>query len=235
MKSFIKSIRFSPSKIMGGDDIPIPKPALQAFKKIAGKVAGENRIKVTQAAHLSVFLIMFIAFLGWSLGLRPTLAVSETDLVIVNKESNILQDPSYNEEILWFARLIYSETKNVNEQIYVAWVARNRVENGFRGHTYKQVALAPSQFSGLNSFDHNYAHNINLDFHDNVPGWKTAIEVAKLVYDAPETIRPFPEDVLHFYSPYIVNAPHWALDKQAVHEIKDNYGRVRFAFYGGVK
>lgn len=237
MKTIIQSLPARVRDVLaGGEDIPIPKPVSKALGSIVHWVMGTNRVFLTRIwVRSAAFMLVFVSFVGWSLGVRPMLAVSETDLIRLNPESDILQDPSYDEEILWFARLIYSETKNVHEQIYVAWVARNRVETGFRGNTYKQVALARNQFSGLNHFDRNYAHNINLDFNDKAPGWNTAIEVARLVYDAPEIQRPFPKTVRHFYSPIAISAPHWAYGGEAVHEIKDVHGRVRFAFYDGVE
>jgi len=98
------------------------------------------------------------------------------------------------------------------------------------------VALSASQFSGLNSFDYNYEHNINLDYYDNVEGWRTAIEVAKLVYDAPDILRPFPETVRHFYSPIAIHPPAWAQGREAVQTIVDPVtGGTRFAFYNGVR
>src|SRR3990167_5555288 len=53
-------------------------------------------------------------------------------------------------DILWLARILYSESKVREEQIIIAWVVRNRVESGFRGaQSYKDVAISPAQFSGL--------------------------------------------------------------------------------------
>lgn len=212
---------------MSLEDIPIPK--LVAFLR---KRTSENRKVILQQV---VFGLILMSFFGWSMGLSPQIAVSETDLINFNPESKILKDPTYDEEILWFARLIYSETKDVNEQVLVAWVARNRVENGFRGNTYKDVALSPSQFSGLNAFDHNYEKNINLGYEDEAPGWRTAVEVAKLVYDAPEILRPFSQEVMHFYSPVAVSAPAWAQGRIPVKEVRNARGGVRFAFFDGVR
>lgn len=46
------------------------------------------------------------------------------------------------DEILWLARTIFSETKRPHEQELVAWVVRNRVETGYRGNaTYEAAVL----------------------------------------------------------------------------------------------
>lgn len=209
------------------EDVPIRMPALGGRVKKA--VSSDATKKVVTLG------VLFSMFLLWSVALRPSLAISETDLIAWNEESSVLKDPSYDEEVLWFSRIIYSETKDVEEQVLVAWVVRNRVETGFRGNTYKEVALSASQFSGLNSFDRNYYRNINLDYADNVPGWRTAVEVAKLVYDAPEAWRPFSIDTRHFYSPMVVSPPSWTHGRTPVREIKNAWGGVRFAFYQGVE
>lgn len=209
------------------DDVPILWPALGGrVKRFVSKDKSQKAIALG---------LLFSFFLLWSVALRPSLAISETDLITWNKESDVLKDPSYDEEILWLARIIYSETKDPEEQVLVAWVARNRVETGFRGNTYKEVALSNNQFSGLNSSDRNYLKNINLELEDNVAGWRTAVEVAKLIYDAPEVWRPFPENVRHFYSPMVVNPPAWAHGRKPVREIRNHWGGVRFAFYQGVE
>lgn len=212
---------------MSLEDIPIPKLVASLWRR-----ASESKVALSKNA---VFAVILISFLSSSFGLSAHLAVSETDLINFNPESKILKSPTYDEEILWFARLIYSETKDVNEQVIVAWVARNRVENGFRGNTYKEVALSPSQFSGLNAFDHNYQKNINLGYEDSVAEWRTAIEVAKLVYGAPDIMRPFPQSVMHFYSPVAIRPPAWAQGRAPVHEIKNATGGVRFAFFDGIR
>ena len=42
-------------------------------------------------------------------------------------------------ETLWLARAIFSETKRPEEQILVAWVIRNRVETGYRGNAHMKT------------------------------------------------------------------------------------------------
>lgn len=152
-------------------------------------------------------------------------------------EKRVTDRNSYDEEILWFARAVYSESKRADEQEMVAWVVRNRVESCFRGHcTYKETVLAPKQFSGLNPTDRRYHYNITRDRSYEATAWATALLVAERVYHAPETQRPFAITVRHFYSPHAVSAPKWASGREATYVIKGaNEAAPRFAFYSGVK
>lgn len=210
------------------EDIPILMPAISGLNKL---LENEGRAKLTRTLTLILLALSITASL---LAFQAPLAISESDIVnekVLDERKQAL----YEEDVLWFARLIYSETKNPDEQIYIAWVARNRVDTGFRGNSYKEVALSSGQFSGLNTFDHNYSHNINLDYGDRVSGWDTAVEIAKIVYDAPEEFRPFPKTVRHFYSPTVIAKPSWAYGQAPVKEITNDWGGIRFAFYEGIE
>ena len=145
-------------------------------------------------------------------------------------------DPSIptrdKEEILWLSRAIYSETKNESEMRLIAWVIRNRVENAYWSDTtYKQVVTRKNQFSGLNSYDAQYAHNISLEYTDTYTIWRKALDVATEIYYADESTRPFDKNVQHFYSPHVVTTPDWAdKDKHAFSTHSNT-----FAFYENVK
>lgn len=141
------------------------------------------------------------------------------------------------QEILWLARLVYSETKRPEEQVLVAWVVRNRVESNYKGQSYKDVALHDSQFSGLNSFDRQYQRNITMGYDDKGEAWTSALSVAKAVYSADEVLNPFPKTVRHFYSPVSVSKkPTWARNEEPITVIKDSKNdSVRFAFYDSVR
>jgi len=140
------------------------------------------------------------------------------------------------DEILWLARILYSETKIPREMRLVAWVARNRVDSGYTGSTYEEVAKSKYQFSGLNSFDRHYKKNINMNYGNNDPAWKKALDIANEVYYADVSERPFPNSVKHFYSPLSVGKPNWALGKRPYYVTRLNKGYpVRFAFYDGVR
>ncbi len=140
-------------------------------------------------------------------------------------------------EILWLARVIFSETKDEDEMNLVGWVVRNRVEAEYRGTTYKEVALSKYQFSGLNSKDAQYDININMEYASLNEKWITALLVAEKIYFANENERPFSGDVKHFYSPVSVSGtPAWAEGGELDYEIPGADGMAsRFAFYSGVK
>jgi len=140
-------------------------------------------------------------------------------------------------EILWLARVIFSETKNKEEMRLIGWVVRNRVEAEYRGDTYEEVALSAYQFSGLNSKDAQYDININMGYKSENEKWVKALVVAKKIYFAGDDERPFGKNVLHFYSPMSVSkTPKWTTDGELDYEISGTNGMApRFAFYSGVK
>jgi len=140
------------------------------------------------------------------------------------------------DEILWLARILYSETKVPREMELVAWVARNRVESGYTGNTYEEVAKSKYQFSGLNSFDKQYWRNINMSYESKDPAWKNALDIANKVYYADDSERPFPSSVKHFYSPVSVAKPTWAQGKRPYRVVSTGNGyKIRFAFYDSVR
>ncbi|MCK5027689.1 MAG: cell wall hydrolase [Candidatus Pacebacteria bacterium] len=151
-------------------------------------------------------------------------------------------DPSHEcssdrDEILWLARAIYSETKDEKEMYLIAWVIRNRVENHYWNDcTYEAVVNRPKQFSGLNSTDPQYKHNMSLTHGHTYITWQTALEVAENVYYAESSKRPFSKYIQHFYSPEVVEAPEWAEHEKLAFVSHDtNDGTVRFAFYKEIK
>lgn len=140
------------------------------------------------------------------------------------------------EEILWLARIIYSETKRAHEQRLVAWVVRNRVDTGYRGRSYAAVANRSDQFSGLNPTDSQYEHNMSRYWASQGESWKQALRIAKEVYLAPEKDRPFSVTTRHFYSPVAVETPRWARGREAVRTIKSSArSQPRFAFYARIR
>jgi hypothetical protein len=156
----------------------------------------------------------------------------------VNTASDAAASADRLENILWLARVVYSETKEPEEMRLVGWVVRNRVETGFRGTTYREVATRKKQFSGLNPGDPGAEEILALDYADERHrAWTTALAIAEEVYDADSASRPFPVTVRHFYSPHAVRAvPLWT-DAGALHltiEAADGT-HSRFAFYNGVR
>src|SRR3989338_6592498 len=142
------------------------------------------------------------------------------------------------QDVLWLARILYSESKVREEQIIVAWVVRNRVESGYRGaESYKDVALSPAQFSGLWPVDSQYKLNISRNYKTKGDkAWDQAMAIAQAVYLAPETLRPIAETVRNFYSPIAVTRdPHWVSGMKPSLVLRNDEGAVRFAFYDGVR
>lgn len=141
-------------------------------------------------------------------------------------------------EILWLARAIYSESKRASEQALVAWVIRNRVESHYQGRsTYREVILAPFQFSAFNpgSAKRRYYASLTVEVDD--PGWQQAYQVAARVYEAPASYRPFPITTRHFYSERSMQTdrvPHWGVDRQPVRVSHTPVEDTRFRFFAGV-
>lgn len=147
---------------------------------------------------------------------------------------DVLGSSLVDDEILWFARTIYSETKKSEEQTLVAWVIRNRVESGlYGGDTYEEVVLARGQFSGMHATDKQYAINISMNYGDTSPSWDSALSIARSVYYADADLNPLSSEVMHFYSPIsVINTPSWAVGLEPAHTVADPVtSRIRFAFY----
>ncbi len=141
-------------------------------------------------------------------------------------------------EILWLARILYSESKVREEQIVVAWVVRNRVESGFRGaKSYKDVATSKSQFSGLWPSDAQYKLNISRTYETvGDKAWDQSLGIAQAVYFANDFLRPIGKNVRHFYSPIsVLKDPAWTEGKKPAIVLRSETGAVRFAFYDGVR
>jgi spore germination cell wall hydrolase CwlJ-like protein len=141
-----------------------------------------------------------------------------------------------SEEILWFARTIYSETKKPEEQTLVAWVIRNRVESKYFPSTYKEVVLQYGQFSGMHATDKQFEVNVSMQYEDSSPSWDSALSIARSVYHADPILRPLPGTVTHFFSPIsVTRTPAWAANVKPAHEVRDTAtNSVRFAFYGDI-
>uniref|UniRef100_UPI000A985E42 cell wall hydrolase n=1 Tax=Rhodothermus marinus TaxID=29549 RepID=UPI000A985E42 len=86
--------------------------------------------------------------------------------------------PLEQDEVLWLARCIYSESNRPEEQRLVAWVVRNRVETRYRGDTYREVVLEPRQFSAFNRPTPRRDLILSLTPRSTVPGWQQALRIA---------------------------------------------------------
>ncbi len=143
-----------------------------------------------------------------------------------------------DEETLWLARCIFSETKDPQEMILVAWVVRNRVETRYRGRTsYKSVILDPFQFSAFNPSSSARYFYSNLQADSKVFGWDAALRTAYQVRTSHRSERPFSEHTRHFYSERSMvgrNVPLWAGGIEPVELLEQEIDEKRFRFYEGV-
>jgi hypothetical protein len=144
--------------------------------------------------------------------------------------------PTVDNETLWLARVIYSETKRPYEQELVAWTVRNRVDTAYRGKgTYQAVVLDPWQFSAFNPGPKR-THYSRLDTDSKAAGFQTAIEIANKVRHADATVRPFEQATRHFYSERSMvgrKHPAWAVGKTPV-QVPGNIDPKRFRFFANI-
>lgn len=153
--------------------------------------------------------------------------------IIASELKQIVYD---REQILWLARVLYSETKLAHEMPYIGWVVRNRVELGHRAfdyeagvNNYKGASLARSQFSGLHPrLDRNAVHNLSMDYGMvGNPAWDNALDIAESIYYSDGSDRVLSQRVVYFYSPTVISPPNWASSSREAHRFPSN----RFAFY----
>ena len=121
--------------------------------------------------------------------------------------------PPMDQETLWLARAIYSETRLPHEQELVAWVIRNRVDTEYRGKsTYKGVVLDPYQFSAFNPGAPRRAFYRTLTPDNPLPAWQQALRIAHYVRHADPAYRPFSIKTRHFFSEIAMpnrDFPYW--------------------------
>ncbi len=196
-----------------------------------------NRLQRISAAILSFAFIIALTLASTSTLQRTAhlaasvvgTPVSIGDIVVEDEGERVSK-----EEILWLARVVYSETKRPHEQELVAWVVRNRVETGYRGNsTYRDAVLDPYQFSAFNPGTRTRRHYAGLDWNSNEKGFQTALSIAADVATSDVQERPFSETTRHFYSARSMaggRAPAWAHNKRPV-ELDRVVAADRFRFY----
>ena len=173
---------------------------------------------------------------------RDTLAAN--DLPVFNMPAvEVNAAPDFDaakvaDDVLWLARVIYSETKRPEEQELVAWTVRNRVETHYRGKdTYQEVVLDPWQYSAFNSNSPKRHHYSTLASTATAKGFQTALRIAHDVYYADESDRPFVKTTRHFYSERSMTGgrtPAWAVGKQPVQLAGYDIDPRRFRFYAAI-
>jgi len=165
---------------------------------------------------------------------RPPVVLSFDEMMLSKVES-----AGYTKDHLeHLARVIFSETKRLDEAEAVGWFIRNRVDTGYRGEsTYWGVIHDPSQFSAYNDADLRTMYGaltlktaMDSTAQRFYPTWRGTIRVAADVLAAREV--PYDSECRHFYTPSAMKngkAPFWAAGKRA--DVKVG----RFRFYCGVK
>ncbi len=183
-----------------------------------------------------ISLVAFIAFSvlaphAWA-SFPPDSLQSGSGALSLHRTALLQED-----EVLWLARCIYSESDRPDEQRLVAWVVRNRVETGYRGATYRDVVLEPMQFSAFNTPTPRRQRILNLDRKSPSPAWQRALQIAEGVYSAPSNERPFSITTRHFYSPISMEGgrtPEWAENVAPVDMDRFGIDPYRFLFFDQV-
>lgn len=198
------------------------------------------RLQRIAATALSIVLVLAVVLasstaLQRSANSRATVVgtpVSLGEVVVEAEKDRIAQ-----EDVLWLARVIYSETKRPHEQELVAWVVRNRVETNYRGEaSYREVVLDPYQFSAFNRGSAKRAHYSSLTWSSMAPGFQRALSIARQVAYAPASRRPFSETTRHFFSRRSMvggATPAWARGMRPV-ALDRSIEPDRFRFYDQV-
>lgn len=198
-----------------------------------------DRLQRFAATALSLVLVIALTFASTSALQRSALdqaSVVGTPVslgeIVVEAEREVIEP----EQVLWLARVIYSETKRPHEQELVAWVVRNRVETSYRGgESYREVALDPYQFSAFNPGSSKRSYYSSLNRQSKAPGFQRALSIAERVAMAPPSERPFSEMTRHFFSRRSMvggSTPNWAVNQKPVQLA--NVEPERFRFYANV-
>lgn len=150
--------------------------------------------------------------------------------------SNALEQKTFQQDMLWLARCVLSETDRPHEMKYVGWVIRNRVETTYNGKSsYQAVVLDPFQFSAFNAGSGKRHKFMSLSQNSKYPNWDDAVQTATKVLHAPADQRPFEIKTRHFYSEQSMvggRAPKWAREDKKVD--LHNVELKRFRFYKGI-
>lgn len=200
-----------------------------------------NTPLTTTVATVLATLLLALSFVFISVD-RDTLAANE--IPVVNMPAvEVTAAPDFDaaevaDDVLWLARVIYSETKRPEEQELVAWTVRNRVETHYRGQdTYQEVVLDPWQYSAFNSNSPKRHHYSTLAPTSTATGFQTALRIAHDVYYADESDRPFVKTTRHFYSERSMvggRKPAWAVGEQPVKLAGYDIDPHRFRFYAAI-
>jgi hypothetical protein len=199
-----------------------------------------NTRLIGAVASILAILILSISFVFTSMDrevLAETTAVETTSNVQTVAVEEEPATRAITEDVLWLARVIYSETKRPDEQELVAWVVRNRVETQFYGvKTYEEAVLAPWQFSAFNRNSPKRRHYTGLNEASKADGWEKALEIAHDVAHADASERPFAQTTRHFYSERSMvgrSHPAWAAGQRPV-ALDRPIDERRFRFFANI-
>lgn len=99
----------------------------------------------------------------------------------------------------WAGLCAITETNRPEEQEYVLWVIRNRVESGRFGKGYEGVVLAPKQFSAFNGFT---AHGTGRPYiFNSVASLRLPEDLLAAVHLAEKVLDELPEGNLFYDLP----------------------------------
>lgn len=236
-------IRYAPDALQtrtavphhSSDEIPYVSPYRHSV---------HNRLRFMRSHTALSLCVMIFGFMAYMTHIFQPYADPETPPPKTKKVESTEPTPQpLGEEVLWLARIAYSEANLRHNMVKVAWAARNRVETCYKGCTYHEVATWADQFSGLQPWHAHYERNMLTvtNLPDNQK-WQQAVEVARAVMDAPDVLRPFTKTTRHFYSPVSMKpkyrAPKWAHGHKAIALSRrpgtSNPREILFAFYDGI-
>lgn len=124
-----------------------------------------------------------------------------------------------SDDVLWLARVAYSETKDTLEAKAIMWAVRNRVETQYRGkNTYRSVVLDPFQFSAFNTPTGRKRY-MDMNWNtQNYPRWLSFLRIAAEVLVIPSNYNPLPsQSTRHFvHENSLHRTPNWLPDEPTV-------------------
>lgn len=132
------------------------------------------------------------------------------------------------DELLWLARAVHSETKRSREMELVASVIVNRIESPHYPNHARTVVKEAWQFTGIHKGTARSLHLSMADYEGGPNAWRRAIRISYSVLSLPDTLRPL-HGVTHFYSPRSMRGqaqPDWARNQHPRYQIGN-----RFVFY----
>jgi len=146
-----------------------------------------------------------------------------------------------DQETLWLARAMFSESKRHDEQELVGWIVRNRLQTEFRGcDSYQACILDPFQFSAFLPGQPKLNYYTKLTGISQVPGWQKTLSLAFYIRHADDRLRPFGISVRHFYSEQSMLDPElppdWVGDRDPIYPWRNiQLDERRFRFYADVR